>query len=115
MQILKALKPSATFVAVQNPVPYDVMIEPDGVYMYSNFQERTVNDPSLQCRELDGEWHRRQVKKKRTKFLAYDKRLIKGEHNNKLDGQKFSQWTPSFKFFMCKAIEHQQTVKCKAK
>ena len=81
--------------------------------MYSNFQERTVNDLSLQCRELDGNGIG--VKRKKNEILAYDKRLIEGEHNDKFDAQKFSQWTPSLQFFVCEAIEHQQTVKCKAR
>ena len=47
--------------------------------------------------------------------VAYDKSLIKGEHNNELDRQEFSQRAFSFKFFFCEAIEHDQAIEGNAR
>jgi hypothetical protein len=47
--------------------------------------------------------------------VAYDERLIKGEHNDELDRQEFSQRAFSFKFFVCEAIEHDQAIEGNAR
>ena len=54
------------------------------------------------------------VLRKKNTNVAYNKRLIKGQHNDELDRQEFNQWAPSFEFFVCEAIEHDQTVESKA-
>ena len=74
-----------------------------------------MNNPSFQCRELNDNKLVRKRKHKSYKDAAYDKRLIESEHNNKFDGQKFSQRAFSFEFFVCKAIEHDQAIEGKAR
>ena len=85
--------------------------------MYSKLQKRTVNNLSLQCCELDENDNKFFRKKETQNYenVTYDKRLIKGEHDDKLDRQEFSQRASSFKFFMCEAIEHDKSIESKAR
>ena len=66
-----------------------------------------MDNLSLQCCELD-ENENNLIQKRTQDYenMNYDKILIvKGEHNDKLDRQEFSQRTSSFKFFMCEYLQ----------
>ena len=52
MQVVNAVKPSAIFVAVQNWLPTISYSTSTSRYI-QDFQVHTVNNPSLQCCELD--------------------------------------------------------------
>ena len=118
MQVVKAVKPSAIFVAVQNLQHQTFEVWKD-IIIWNFSKERTVSDLSLQCWKLDENYNNFSQKKKKTQKLrenaAYDKRLINVNITMSLIDKNLASGRFPLSSSRVKAIEHDQTKKSKAR